>query len=90
MTHAAFENAPDSNADEPLEYLRAAVASAGSSASALGWQTERWLAHREQMLDDVTQLLSPESIEAEMRVRGRGDVLQLLARLAAAVRGDAR
>jgi hypothetical protein len=90
MTRAPFENHPDSGADESLEYLRAAVASAGSSASSLGWQTERWLAHREQMLDDVTQLLSPDSIEAEMRVRGREDVLQLLGQLAAAVRGETR
>ncbi len=88
MIRDPFEDAQGSRADDPLEYLRAAVASAGSSASAIGWQTERWLTHREQMLDDVTELLTPGSIEAEMRVRG--DVPRLLAQLAAAVRGEAR
>jgi hypothetical protein len=83
-----FEENQGGKADDPLQYLRAAVASAGSSASAIGWQTERWLTHREQMLDDVKELLRPESIEAEMRVRK--DVPRLLAQLAAAVRGDGR
>jgi hypothetical protein len=88
MIGDSFEETQGGKAGDPLEYLRAAVASAGSSASAIGWQTERWLMHREQMLDDVTELLRPESIEAEMRVRR--DVPRLLAQLAAAVRGDAR
>lgn len=88
MTGDSFDETQGGKAGDPLVYLRAAVASAGSSASAIGWQTERWLTHREQMLDDVTELLRPESIEAEMRVRR--DVPRLLAQLAAAVRGDAR
>jgi hypothetical protein len=69
-----------------LACLRDAVASV-SGPSAVGWQTEQWLGHREQMLHDVMDLLSPESIEAEMRVRG--DVPRLLAQLAASIRGGA-
>jgi hypothetical protein len=70
-----------------LACLRDAVASA-SSPTAVGWQTQEWLEHREQLLNDVIDLLSPASIEAEMRVRE--DVPRLLAQLAAAVRGGAR
>jgi hypothetical protein len=70
-----------------LECLRDAVASA-SSPSAVGWETEQWLEHRAQLLHDVSELLSPESIEAEMQVRE--DVPRLLAQLAASIRGGAR
>jgi len=70
-----------------LESIRDAVASA-SAPSAVGWQTEQWLEHRTQLLHDVMELLSPESIEAEMRVRE--DVPRLLAQLAASIRGSAR
>ena len=70
-----------------LDCIRDAVASA-SAPSAVGWQTEQWLEHRTQLLHDVMELLSPESIEAEMRVRE--DVPRLLAQLAASIRGSAR
>jgi hypothetical protein len=70
-----------------LACLRDAVASA-SSPAAVGWQTQEWLDHREQLLNDVMDLLSPASIEAEMRIRE--DVPRLLAQLAAAVRGSGR
>ena len=81
----------ESSADEQRDYtddlasLRDAVASAGSSPASVGWQTELWLGHQQHMLHDIMELLTPESIEAEMRVRG--DVPRLLAQLAAAVRG---
>jgi hypothetical protein len=83
MTHD-FEEHQSGETDDALEYLRDAVASVGSSPSTIGWQTEHWLSHREQMLRDVMELLSPESIAAEMRVRA--DVPRLLAELAAAIR----
>jgi hypothetical protein len=73
-------------ADDALEHLRNAVSLAGSSSAAIGWQTERWLSHREQMLQDVQDLLTPESIAAEMRIRT--DIPRLLAQLAAAVRAE--
>jgi hypothetical protein len=88
MVHDPFEDTQSGDTVDALEYLREAVTSVGSSASAIGWQTEHWLNHREQMLDDVRELLTQESIEAEMRVRG--DVPRLLAQLAATVRGDGR
>jgi hypothetical protein len=88
MAHDPFESGQRGETAAALEYLRDAVSSAGSSPSALGWQTEHWLSHREQMLHDVMELLTPESVEAEMRVRE--DVPRLLAQLAAAVRGGSR
>lgn len=71
-----------------LASLRDAVTSAGSSPAAVGWQTEQWLGNQHHMLHDFMDLLAPESIEAEMRVRG--DVPRLLAQLAAAVRSGGR
>ena len=68
--------------------LRDAVTSAGSSPAAVGWQTEQWLGNQHHMLHDLLELLAPESIQAEMRVRG--DVPRLLAQLAAAVRSGGR
>ncbi|HEU4451220.1 MAG TPA: hypothetical protein VFR63_14735 [Gaiellaceae bacterium] len=88
MAHDPFEPEQRGDTEDALEHLRDAVASAGSSPSAIGWQTEHWLSHREQMLHDMRELLTPESIEAEMRVRE--DVPRLLAQLAAALRGGAR
>ena len=82
------------SADEQNDYmdnlasLRDAVASAGSSPASVGWQAELWLGSLDQMLSDLMELLAPESIEAEMRIRG--DVPRLLAHLAATVRSGGR
>lgn len=77
-------SAPEHDYTADLECLRDALVSA-SAPAAVGWQTEQWLEHRAQLLHDVMELLSPQSIEAEMQVRE--DVPRLLAQLAASIRG---
>jgi hypothetical protein len=64
------------NLNESIRSLRDSVEAAATAPGAIGRETEEWLRRQQRSREDMHDLLSDESIAAEMQVRD--DVPRLL------------
>jgi hypothetical protein len=78
------ETSDPEHINDSILFLRASLAEAASAPATIGWEAEAWLHQRERAYRDLRELLTAESIAAELKARD--DVPRLLAQLAEIVR----
>ncbi len=70
---------------DAIQFLREWLERRATEPADVGWQTEQFLAYRERLRRDLTELLDLDSLDEEAEVRD--DVNDLLEMLASTIRG---